>query len=254
MTSRVGVPALSVVVAVLLVGCSTSPTTTYTAPGGKEVTVDWADYPGHAYTDSDEVLAAPIAEDVEQESETLLTEIEAALTQEFGLEWEDGPDSEPPFWHQQDGNGYGGESLYITYNSPTSESTTVPSGDTAWKRAIEIASAVTEAHGLGKLRLENLDPDMAEQYGSADVSDHWQWATSTYRNAQWVGVTLSDVDRDPTGKAEKEMAGSVEYGWNPRSINIYYGVTTIRAADRAEFIERLKPFEGLARPEATTSD
>ncbi len=254
MASRAGVTASSITLVVLLAGCSASPTTSYTAPDGEKVTVDWADYPGHAYTDHADVLAAPLAEDVDESSDALLTEIETALTEEFGLEWEACPDSEPPFWHKQEGNGYGGESLYLTYNSPTSESMTVPSGDAAWRRAIELASAVTTAHGLGELQLENLDPDMAEQYGSADVSDHWQWAASTYADSQWVGVTLIDVDRDPTGKAEKEMAGSVEYGWNPRSINIYYGVTTIRGADKTEFLKRLKPFEGLARPQATTSD
>ena len=50
------------------------------------------------------------------------------------------------------------------------------------------------------------------------------------------------------------MKGSIEYGWNPRSITIPYGATTVRRADREQFLAALSPFEGLDRPEATTSD
>ncbi|QTG82767.1 hypothetical protein [Arthrobacter crystallopoietes] len=50
------------------------------------------------------------------------------------------------------------------------------------------------------------------------------------------------------------MKGSIEYGWNPRSITIPYGATTVRKTDREQFLAALSPFEGLDRPEATTSD
>ncbi|SDQ36428.1 hypothetical protein [Arthrobacter crystallopoietes] len=69
-----------------------------------------------------------------------------------------------------------------------------------------------------------------------------------------MSLTLTDVERDPTGEAAEEMKGSIEYGWNPRSITISYGATTVRSEDREEFLAALEPFEGLDRPDATTSD
>jgi hypothetical protein len=249
--------ALSAALAVLLVGCASSPTTTYQAESGQQITVDWAEYPGHAYTAAEDVLQAPSAEELEAVSTKLLGEIEARLTGEFGLAWEDGPDDGEKFFAQE-GNGYGGDSLYVSFNSVSRESLAVPEDPRDWHRAVDIVSEVTESYGLGKLEPGNLDPDLAEEtaerLGSAELEEQWQWFSDAYGQSQWVGLTLTDVQRDPTGEAAEEMKGSIEYGWNPRSITISYGATTIRNEDREQFLTALEPFEGLNRPETTTSD
>jgi hypothetical protein len=249
--------ACSAALAVLLVGCASSPTTTYQAESGQQITVDWAEYPGHAHTAVEDVLQAPPAEELEGASSKLLGGIEARLTDEFGLAWEDGPDDGENFFAQE-GNGYGGDSLYVTFNSVSRESLTVPEDPRDWRRAVDIVSEVTNAHGLGKLELGNLDPALAEEtaerLGSAELEEQWQWFGDAYGQSQWVSLTMTDVARDPTGEAAEEMKGSIEYGWNPRSITISYGATTIRNEDRQQFQTALEPFEGLDRPEATTSD
>ncbi|WP_264670318.1 hypothetical protein [Arthrobacter sp. VKM Ac-2550] len=242
--------------AVLLAGCASSPTTTYQA-GGQEITVDWAEYPGHAYTAAEDVLQAPPAEELEAVSGKLLGEIEARLTDEFGHAWEDGPDDGESFFPQE-GNGYGGDSLYVSFNSVPRESLAVPEDPQDWQRAVDIVSEVTESYGLGKLELGNLEPALAEEtaerLGSTELQHQWQWFGDAYGQSQWVSLTLTDVERDPTGEAVEEMKGSIEYGWNPRSITISYGATTVRNEDREQFLAALEPFEGLDRPEATTSD
>ncbi|WP_157157121.1 hypothetical protein [Diaminobutyricimonas sp. LJ205] len=130
----------------------------------------------------------------------------------------------------------------------------MPSGDAAWERVLDLINAVTEAHGLGELELANLNPELLDYYKTTDLSKHWEWNGGTDAGAQSVTISLRDVDRDATGEAEKQMSGAIKTGWNPRAVSIYYGATTIRAADHAEFIERLKPFEGLAKPEGINSD
>ncbi|AUI51615.1 hypothetical protein [Arthrobacter crystallopoietes] len=126
--------AFSAALAVLLVGCASSPTTTYQTESGQQITVDWAEYPGHAYSAAEDVLHAPPAEELEAVSTKLLGEIEARLTDEFGLAWEDGPDDGGNFFPQE-GNGYGGDSLYVSFNSAPRESRTVPEDPRDWHRA-----------------------------------------------------------------------------------------------------------------------
>ncbi|WP_157157120.1 hypothetical protein [Diaminobutyricimonas sp. LJ205] len=120
---RAGVALAAGALAVMaLTSCAASPKTTYVTDAGETVTVDWADYPGQSNIDSAQVLAAPATEDVEEASLQLLAEIETALTEEFGLEWEVGPPSEATWWEHDD-NGYGGDSLYVGYLSLMRQST-----------------------------------------------------------------------------------------------------------------------------------
>jgi hypothetical protein len=245
--------AAAVAVALALGACAPSPTSTYVNASGEEVTVNWADYPGHAYYDADEVLKAPPAEDIETVSSAVIGEIEQRLTAEFALAWEDGPDGDQ--FHPLKGNGYGGPSLYVTFNSVSRESLGIPRSSAEWRRILDVVNDVLASHGFGDVQLEFTDRDESSEEGGRSNSDeHWQWAGMAHHNSEWVMVSLMDVDRDTSGEAMKEMKGSIEYGWNPRSVNILYGATTLSAASRAEFLNSALPFTGLARPDATTSD
>lgn len=244
-----GSMCVALVVALALSSCAPSPQTTYVDAGGKNVTVDWANYPGQAGVDAGEVLLAPSAEDVRAQSAVILGEIERRVSDEFGVVWENGPTDddqrdEPLYGgaiYPHGGNGYGGESLYVTFNSISRETLSIPTSTDDWNRIEDIINDVAQAHGMGELTSDGL-------------VDHWQWSGTAYGESQWLYASLADVERDGTGKALEDAKGSVEYGWNPRAVTISYGATVLPAADRASFITRLIPFDGLAMPQETSSD
>ncbi|QYF73119.1 hypothetical protein [Cryobacterium sp. PAMC25264] len=241
--------------AITLTSCAPSPTTTYRADSGETVTVDWSDYPGHDGMDAEDVLRAPPAEEIRTVSASILGEIEARLSDEFRLEWEDGPSGGEGTFFPQEGNGYGGDSLYVTFNSAGRESLSIPSRAEDWTRIMQLISDVTSAYGLGALERESIDPDRsaesAERSGSDDPAAQWQWFGTAFGDSQWVSVSMNDIDRDRSGKAAGEIG--VDNGWNARSVQISYGATTLGSEDRAAFLDRIEPFEGLPQPQATTS-
>jgi hypothetical protein len=245
-----------------LTSCVPSPKTTYVAAAGEQVTVDWVDYPGQSGVPAAEVLVAPSAEATRAQSAAILGEIESRLTAEFGLVWEDGPREDDQRidgdFYPGGGNGYGGESLFVTFNSLPRESLTIPTSAADWHRIMEVIGEVTRAHGMGALKVDGLDTELTaeeiQRYGSENHDEFWQWSGTAYGQSQWVYAGLIDVGRDASGKALSDMGGSVDYGWNTRSINISYGATVLPAADRASFIERVAPFAGLSQPKPTDSD
>jgi hypothetical protein len=253
---------LAVAAVFALTSCTPSPQTTYVAENGQEVTVDWVDYPGQAGVDSVQVLLAPSAEETREQSSAILAEIESRLSDEFGVVWENAPSGDGQRvdgdFYLSEGNGYGGDSLYVTFNALGRESLSIPTSEEDWDRIIAVIAEVTQAYGLGGLNSDGLETmgnsDEVAPLTGQSVDAYWQWGGTAYGRSQWVYASLMDVDRDETGAALKDMKGSIEYGWNPRSINISYGATILPAADRAVYVERVAPFEGLARPAATSSD
>lgn len=250
--------AVSMAVAVALSACSESPTSTYTNTAGEEVTVNWKDYPAHAYSLSEELLAAPVKDDAEGVSAAILDELKANLTEEFGLQW---TSSGEAGWYPAQGNGYGGKAMTTTFNSVSWDSDSAPAETSDWERILAITNRITTARGLGAVKLspdaDTLKNDTAwhqelvEKYGTADREKLYWWSGTAYADSQWLSVSLVNVDRDTTGKAAAEYEKS---GLPPRSISLSYGVTTVSSEDLPAFKEALKPFEGLQNPEATTSD
>ena len=236
-----------------LSGCAGSPTTTFVDATGAEVTVDWADYPGSPGLDANDVLSAPPKERIGQVESALIAEIEQALTAEFDLDWRTAREGQ---WFPYGGNGYGGESAYVVYNSPDYVSDTVPRGSDDWRRVVEIVSEVTESRGLGPVELdhERTDADadyLLDRFGTTEPDDYWQWTGAGHGTSQWLSIALTDVSRDDSGEAAKEWDDS---GLPAQSISVSYGATTLPAGDRADFERRLAPFDGLEQPPTTTSD
>lgn len=239
-------------------GCAAGPTSTYTDAAGQEVTVNWRDYPLHAYTMPDDVLAAPVKEETEEVSAAILSEIKTALGNEFDLEWNARGEQG---WYPSSGNGYGGDAMTTTWNSVGWESDTVPASTAEWDKVMSMASRITRAHGLGPVQLTyhgdtfKNDPEwqreLTENYGTADPQELWWWDGTAHSGMQWLSIRIVDVDRDPTGKAAKEYEQS---SLPPRSVSISYGITTVSRADRAALEQALEPFTGLTPPTPTTSD
>lgn len=250
---------VAVLLSILLLGaCAAPPTTTYTNTAGQEVSVSWKDYPVHAYSLPEELLAAPVKEDAEGVSAAILDELKAALAEEFGLQW---TASGEAGWYPAQGNGYGGKAMTTTFNSVSWASNTAPAETVDWERILAVTNRITTARGLGLVKLspdaDRLKDDSAwheelvEKYGTADLDKLYWWSGTAYADSQWLSLTIVNVDRDTTGAAAKEYAGSAG---QPRSISLDYGVTTIAEADLPAFKQALEPFLDLAPPEPTTSD
>ncbi|WP_207453845.1 hypothetical protein [Desertivibrio insolitus] len=248
------VRAFTVVLATLvmagLTACAPSPKTTYTDESGREITVDWADYPGAPGLEPDEVLGSRPYEDVAPASEALLADARAALGGDLG--W---TASGEDFWYEHDGNGYGGRSWYRTFNSVTWVADSAPED---WNEAVRLVSEVTTAHGLGPLQLDHEvidDPDYAdalrEEYGTENPDEYWFWAASASRNAEWFFLSFVDVDRAATAELERK---ALESNSSPRSVTLGYGATSVPPDELRAFTDALEPFEGLERPAPTTSD
>lgn len=238
--------------------CAAPPTTTYTNGAGQEVTVNWKDYPLHAYSLPGDLLQAPVKEEAEIVSARLLGEIRAALTKEFGMAWESTGEDR---WNPELGNGYGGQAMTTTYNSAEWRTATIPASTAQWKKIVRVISRITTAHGLGPVQLTQdgdsfkNDPEwqkeLVEKYGTADPQKLYWWDGTAYTGSQWLLVNLVNVDRDISGRAAKEYQ---ESNFPARSISISYGLTTVPSADLAAFEKALEPFVGLTPPEPTTSD
>ena len=242
---------------VFLTGCSVSPTTTTSRADGTEVTVNWEDYPGSADVEAADLLAAPRENDVEAVGAALFKALREAIDPQLDLTWtESGEDG----WYPAEGNGYGGESTLITYNSRSIATDSAPSSSSEWRSIVERASAVTEATGLGPIMLDHETPPVGtdgaawrqeyhDRFGTKDPDRYWMWTGTAYGNSQWLAVTITDVDRDDTGKAVDELGDEPK-----QSIGFFYGATIIREKDRDAFVRALEPFSGLDKPPASHSD
>jgi hypothetical protein len=242
----------------LLGGCSASPTSTYVDSNGREVTVDWRGYPGHAYTDADEVLSAPAREETEPLAKVLLDEVESALSSEYGMDWK--TDGEAG-WSPEGGNGYGGESAYLIYNSAGRRSDSAPPSPQDWRRIIDIVNDVAGAHGFHAVELDHesspngdeeaWQQELHDRFGTDDPDGYWAWNGTALAKSQWLYINLVDASRDPSGQA---AAAVQEFGWAPQSIGIGYGATVLPENSIEAFRRDLAPFAGLEKPEPTTSD
>ncbi|PPK98335.1 hypothetical protein CLV92_10130 [Kineococcus xinjiangensis] len=250
--------ATAATAAALLTGCTTSPTTTYTDAAGREVTVDWADYPGHAGLDADDALAAPPQEEAERVADALLADLQAALAERHGLEL--APHGDDAGWFPSGGNGYGGSSAYVTYNSAQRRTGDLPDDPRVWRGVVETVSEITREHGLGPVLLDHEQTGHAWQQderrererssGTTDPDGFWAWDGVARDGAQWLSLDLTDVTRhvDPRRVEDRR-----ELGLPLRSVVLFYGVTTIADEHRDTFRQRLEPFRGLERPAATHS-
>ncbi|KAM9861520.1 hypothetical protein ACI1US_02617 [Leucobacter sp. BZR 635] len=213
-----------------------APTTTYVDEGGETVRLDWREFPGNGGLDPQAVLDGPTVETGEARSRLLLTEARDALSERFGGDWtpdEDGGQAGDEW--QATSNGYGGDSLLYIFNSPISElEVRVPRED--WPEVIAIVEGIAEAHGL----TERLDADLEPPLSATTQ------AATFLLGGEFLDVTVRDSSLDPEALAEAE-----EFGPFVAGISLFYGVSAIHEADRAEFERRVQPFLGQNAPDIT---
>lgn len=218
----------------------------------------WEDHPGDAYTDAEDVLAAPTPEEAEDRQRQLFADLGKMLREDYGLDW--GPRGESG-WYDSPGNGYGGDSLLTTYNSAAWTAEGVPEGAEAWRELLDAVDGVLAEHEVGGLVRSHessshaAEPEWQEQdlerFGTPDPDQYWEWTAESFNDSQWVSVVLTDASKDPSGEAAESLR---ELEWPEQSVRIDYGVTTVPAGQREEFQRAMEPFEGLAKPAGTHSN
>ena len=238
----------------LLTGCSAlaaspSPTTSYTDDSGKTVTVDWADYPAHAGQDGEALLEYPDQAELEPAARELMNQLRTAIAYSSGFELKPAQPQDEWFsddsWHPQVGNGYGGDSLLTTVNCCELTSDGIPDPD-QWQMVLDAASEITRDAGLGRfVRDESL-----EECAGTD-EQCWVWSATATDGVQWVYLSIQDRSLDPTGDASREAD---KFNWPLTSIGISYGATIVKAGSIDDYRAAMRPFLGLERPDATTSD
>lgn len=236
-----------------------SPVTTITVEDGREVELDWADYPADPWLDPDDVLAAPRAEDVAEIGDAELVELRAAVEPAApGLDWESqgSGTADSLLDRPVGGNGYGGRSLHRTYNAPD----TVGDGlgtDAEWTAVSDALDAELSRLGYDEIvwdfdrepyvqqsRAER-DAEIFEQFGSLDPDRMWVWSGWAERGSMWVAVTIWD-----------ERRGAPEDAWpeSQSGISLSLGGTVVAVSDEEAYTAGVAPFDGLPRPEPTRSD
>lgn len=255
--------------ALALAGCGVlgnqpSPVSTYVGADGEQVTVDWADYPGEAGQDSEALRAGPDQDEIVPLATDLVNRVRAAVELEADTRLIPTRDESEWFgeesWFSASGNGYGGETMLVTVNCCELQSGSAPATD-RWRGLVDAVSAVTEEYGLGPVVLQHEAPELladerwrdeyARDYCNGAGGRCWLWSGTAYANGQWLSFSIQDARLDTTGAA---MEDAEEFDWPVASVSVSFGATTIASGRRDDFERAFAPFEGLDKPDATTSD
>ncbi len=228
-----------------------APTTTYETAEGESVTVSWEDYPAHAYTEPLDALAAPGEGEVDERWASLRGDIEERLGAwglAFAPELDEG-------WYPQTGNGYGGDSRLITYNSEERLAKEAPPRED-WPEVVSVVDEVLAEYGLGSLAMDHDDPAslgpdawLLERFGSTDPDEWFTWGGTAGMHGEWLSLIINDDDLF-AGDGEPDGDDLRGEQW----VSFSYGATTVPDDERAAFEREIEPFRRLAPPEATTSD
>ncbi|CAN5601749.1 hypothetical protein BH10ACT7_BH10ACT7_19200 [soil metagenome] len=216
----------------------------------------WATYPGTAYRDSDEALNSDSLEAVMAAGSGAIAEFRQTLTDELGMEWTEIYDETI----DHDYNYYGGESMLYFWDSGLLEGSVATDDPDARQKIQDAFERVTNAAGgqnfyVWNDMLDEGDEFTEEYYGLGGKDTQAIWALGNRDDDSGVSFSADIFDRDmPVGETfHGDYAFDIDPD-NPNNLFVQIFVSApalLSEADRAEFIERLKPFEGLTKPDAT---
>ncbi|HXH33143.1 MAG TPA: hypothetical protein VNJ54_01880 [Plantibacter sp.] len=232
----------------------------YSAGGSRDGDDDhdpiWDTYPGSAYVDAKDTLDGPSYEEFGDESDTMLEEIRTALTAEFGFEWVERQPSESEIDH----NGYGGDSMLYEYTAPIWQTTTTVRTFEEKSRVVEIIRQVLLRHGIANLDMQNApaswrEPgELTEQYGGETIDTQALWELHTYDTISRAGsfqASIVDLTLDSAGTVTKDRQFDIDYyDMAAEGIELHLDAyALLKEADRADYLEALKPYADLDKPE-----
>jgi len=216
----------------------------------------WIDYPGNAYAEPAEVLASDSKEAVVADAEAFLTAYREELTAELGMDWTQVWDGSLDYGS----NYYDGESLLWDYSSGEWQGSVRMSEPGSRDRVAQIFERLTAVFGASDYRFNNaLYADDAaqseEQFGAAALDEQAVWSFTGSGDESRSQLRMVSRAWDRSLSTSDTFTGDVWF--DPESAGSDLFVVTVSLwsndlladADRAEFIERLKAYEGLDRPE-----
>ena len=214
----------------------------------------WADYPGTAYRDSDEALNGDSLETVMANGSGAIEQFQQQMTDEFGMQWETIYDETL----DRDYNYYGGESMLYFWDTGLLQGKASVNDPAARQAIVDAFQRAATAGGADDFSLWNEllepgDPFTLEQYGLGEKADQAHWSGNGHDDTNGMVFSLDVLDLTiPVGDT---FAGAdsfyIDEG-DPATIyvTVFASAPALLAeADRAEFIERLKPYAGLPKPE-----
>lgn len=252
---RFGGGALVLVSVAALAACTIPPVTTEVRPDGTEVTLEWAGYPGHAYVEADDILAAPDIDQIEEHGRAFLDAVQSEVAAKVGIRMR--LLSGEGMWNPFATNGYGSPSLLTSYACCSLVADVVPDEYEDWMRVYDIVARLSAEYGAGPMIREQDqeevrdDPEQLAQFeetwATGVEGEHSLLSAWTTDSGQSVMLTIEDPARRLAASAEEKKK-------NEPRMSVDYSATVIQRGKRAEFEERLAPFVGAEKPDSTEWD
>lgn len=256
------VVVIGVVIAVIVPGLFSSnnqagppaPVTTTTAAPSNSGDVDWSTFPGSAYRDDDAVLAQAPAEEVRDTGDAILQEYRDELTSELGITWVE----EYPGSYETDINGYGEDSMLYYYESATWLGEASAATPESRQQVMDAFERITAKYNVGDFYRANdvyQPPDSQKSFGAEKVEDQALWRFSS-RGGETLPVRVGSSVWDrtlPTDPSFTDASGFYLDDSDDGKLYIIvnaYAYALLAEEDRDAFIEALKPYEGLTKPDS----
>lgn len=230
-------------------------TTTTAAPApSNSGDVDWAKFPGSAYRDDDAVLAQVPAAEVRDTGEAILQEYRDELTSELGITWVE----EYPGTYDTDINGYGEESMLYYYESASWLGEASAATPEARQQVMDAFERITAKYNVGDFYRANdvyQSPDSQKSFGAEKVEDQALWRFSS-RGGETLPIRVGSSVWDrtlPTDPSFTDASGFYLDDSDDGKLYVVvsaYAYALLAEEDRDAFIEALKPYEGLTKPDS----
>lgn len=216
----------------------------------------WIEYPGNAYADPAVVLASDSKEAVVADAEAFLGTYREELTAELGIVWDQTWEGSLDYGS----NYYDGESMLWDYSSGEWQGSVRLTDPGARERVARIFERLTAEFGASDYRFNNAiySDDAAqseEQFGAAELADQAVWSFTGSGDESRSQFRIASRAWDRSLPTDDTFTGDVWF--NPEQAGSDTFVITVSLwsndllaeSDRAEFIERLQPYEDLERPD-----
>jgi hypothetical protein len=215
------------------------------SPRAAQSSVEWGDYPGTYFEDSDVVLANDSLEATAEKGDALLAELQRELS-DYGFTWTTEYASQA--YHPD--NGYHGQSMLYNYESASIIGAAPATDPAARQNIIRIFDEVLSARGALSIWVENDTAegiDAAQRFGSElrDSQALWSAWSPTEHFAQLQGYFSVF---DATVPTAEEFAGDY---WVPYDstgtlfVRLSVGANYLLSDDdRASFAAALEPYAG----------
>ena len=242
--------ALVAALAVLVVGAAGAGVALYSATGPA---LDWSQYPGTAYRDEADALAGDSMEVVVETNTAAIDEFRQALTDEFGMTFTEIYDETL----DHDYNYYGGQSMLYFWNSALLQGEAITTDPDARQKIQDSLEGITARAGGDDFYawndlIEAGDEFTQERYGLGEKIDQAHWELRDHDERNGVVYIAEVFDRRvPVGDT---FTGDSSFEISPDNPNTLFvsifasAPGLLSESDRAEFIERVKPYEGATKP------